>query len=443
MADRAPLAPTVRVLATVSFLTDVASEMIYPLLPLFLSTVLGTTAAGLGVIEGVAESVSALLRLPSGWWSDRIGRRKPLVVLGYGLAAVARPLIGLAQSTGQVLAIRVTDRFGKGVRSAPRDALIADAVGPEHRGLAYGLHRAADSAGAVVGPLLAWALLHFGWVELRSLFLWAAVPGLLALVMVVWWVREIPTAGRVRGETALNGAALNGAALNGAALNGAALNGAPLNGTPPVAAMASGEPNGSLLARVDGTLGPDFWRFLGVLFLFTLAASSDAFLLLRASSLGVPVSQIPILWALLHVVKSGTNIVGGRLSDRIGRRPVILWGWAVYALTYLGFGLATATWQIWALFLVYGLYFGATEGVEKALVADLVPEDRRGVAFGWFNAALGVGALPASIVFGIAWERLGPATAFCVASAVAGAATLLLAVAVPAGRQQQREPGRS
>ncbi len=428
MADRAPLAPTVRVLATVSFLTDVASEMIYPLLPLFLSTVLGTTAAGLGVIEGVAESVSALLRLPSGWWSDRIGRRKPLVVLGYGLAAVARPLIGLAQSTGQVLAIRVTDRFGKGVRSAPRDALIADAVAPAHRGLAYGMHRAADSAGAVVGPLIAWALLHFGWVELRSLFLWAAVPGLLALVMVVWWVREIPTAGRVRSETALNGAPLNGA---------------PLNGTPPVAAMASGEPNGSLLARVDGTLGPDFWRFLGVLFLFTLAASSDAFLLLRASSLGVPVSQIPILWALLHVVKSGTNIVGGRLSDRIGRRPVILWGWAVYALTYLGFGLATATWQIWALFLVYGLYFGATEGVEKALVADLVPEDRRGVAFGWFNAALGVGALPASIVFGIAWERLGPATAFCVASAVAGAATLLLAVAVPAGRQQQREPGRS
>ena len=428
MADRAPLAPTVRVLATVSFLTDVASEMIYPLLPLFLSTVLGTTAAGLGVIEGVAESVSALLRLPSGWWSDRIGRRKPLVVLGYGLAAVTRPLIGLAQSTGQVLAIRVTDRFGKGVRSAPRDALIADAVAPAHRGLAYGMHRAADSAGAVVGPLIAWALLHFGWVELRSLFLWAAVPGLLALVMVVWWVREIPTAGRVRSETALNGAPLNGA---------------PLNGTPPVAAMASGEPNGSLLARVDGTLGPDFWRFLGVLFLFTLAASSDAFLLLRASSLGVPVSQIPILWALLHVVKSGTNIVGGRLSDRIGRRPVILWGWAVYALTYLGFGLATATWQIWALFLVYGLYFGATEGVEKALVADLVPEDRRGVAFGWFNAALGVGALPASIVFGIAWERLGPATAFCVASAVAGAATLLLAVAVPAGRQQQREPGRS
>ncbi|MFZ9899026.1 MAG: MFS transporter [Gemmatimonadaceae bacterium] len=431
MTDRAPLAPTVRVLATVSFLTDVASEMIYPLLPLFLSTVLGTTAAGLGVIEGVAESVSALLRLPSGWWSDRMGRRKPLVVLGYGLAAVARPLIGLAQTTGQVLTIRVTDRFGKGVRSAPRDALIADAVAPEHRGLAYGLHRAADSAGAVVGPLLAWALLHFGWVELRTLFLWAAVPGLFALAMVVWWVREIPAPGRANGVAEPNGASPLASVVSSSAAASA------------VVGAEAGGADRALLDRVDGTLGPVFWRFLGVLFLFTLAASSDAFLLLRASSLGVSVSQIPILWALLHVVKSGTNIVGGRLSDRMGRRPLIIGGWTVYALAYLGFGLATATWQIWALFLVYGLYFGATEGVEKALVADLVPEDRRGVAFGWFNAALGVGALPASIGFGIAWERLGAATAFCAAAVVAGAATLLLAVAVPVDRQQQREPGRS
>ena len=405
MTDRAPLAPTVRVLAAVSFLTDVASEMIYPLLPLFLSTVLGTTAAGLGVIEGVAESVSALLRLPSGWWSDRIGRRKPLVVLGYGLAAVARPLIGLAQSTGQVLAIRVTDRFGKGVRSAPRDALIADAVAPAHRGYAYGLHRAADSAGAVVGPLIAWGLLHWGWVDLRALFLWAAVPGMLALVLVIWWVRESPVAARGRGAAV---------------------------------------PSEALVDRVDGALGAVFWRFLGVLFLFTLAASSDAFLLLRASSLGVTVSQIPILWAMLHVVKSASTVVGGRLSDHVGRRPLILGGWMVYALTYLGFALASSAWHVWALFLVYGLYFGATEGVEKALVADLVPEDRRGAAFGWFNAALGVGALPASILFGVLWERAGAATAFLTGAAIAGAATLLLLVVLPAELpQQQREPGRS
>lgn len=419
MTDRAPLAPTVRVLAAVSFLTDVASEMIYPLLPLFLSTVLGTTAAGLGVIEGVAESVSALLRLPSGWWSDRIGRRKPLVVLGYGLAAVARPLIGLAQSTGQVLAIRVTDRFGKGVRSAPRDALIADAVAPAHRGYAYGLHRAADSAGAVVGPLIAWGLLHWGWVDLRALFLWAAVPGVLALVLVIWWVRESPVAARGRG-----------AAANGA--------------SSPVIAAEAVRSERALIDRVDGALGAVFWRFLGVLFLFTLAASSDAFLLLRASSLGVTVSQIPILWAMLHVVKSASTVVGGRLSDHVGRRPLILGGWMVYALTYLGFALASSAWHVWALFLVYGLYFGATEGVEKALVADLVPEDRRGAAFGWFNAALGVGALPASILFGVLWERAGPVTAFLTGAAIAGAATLLLLVVLPAEfPQQQREPGRS
>ena len=419
MTDRAPLAPTVRVLAAVSFLTDVASEMIYPLLPLFLSTVLGTTAAGLGVIEGVAESVSALLRLPSGWWSDRIGRRKPLVVLGYGLAAVARPLIGLAQSTGQVLAIRVTDRFGKGVRSAPRDALIADAVAPAHRGYAYGLHRAADSAGAVVGPLVAWGLLHWGWVDLRALFLWAAVPGMLALVLVIWWVRESPVTARGRG-----------AAANGA--------------SSPVVAAEAVRSERALIDRVDGALGAVFWRFLGVLFLFTLAASSDAFLLLRASSLGVTVSQIPILWAMLHVVKSASTVVGGRLSDHVGRRPLILGGWMVYALTYLGFALASSAWHVWALFLVYGLDFGATEGVEKALVADLVPEDRRGAAFGWFNAALGVGALPASILFGVLWERAGPVTAFLTGAAIAGAATLLLLVVLPAEfPQQQREPGRS
>ncbi len=200
----------------------------------------------------------------------------------------------------------------------------------------------------------------------------------------------------------------------------------------------------ALLDRLDGALGAVFWRFLGVLFLFTLAASSDAFLLLRASSLGVTVSQIPILWAMLHVVKSASTVVGGRLSDHVGRRPLILGGWMVYALTYLGFALASSAWHVWALFLVYGLYFGATEGVEKALVADLVPEDRRGAAFGWFNAALGVGALPASILFGVLWERAGAATAFLTGAAIAGAATLLLLVVLPAALpQQQREPGRS
>ena len=386
---RPALARNVKVLAAVSFFTDVASEMIYPLLPLFLSTVIGTSAAALGVIEGLAESVSALLRLPAGWWSDRIRRRKPLVAFGYTVAALARPLIGLAQTTGQVLAIRLTDRFGKGVRTAPRDALIADSVEPSQRGYAYGVHRAADSLGAVLGPLVAWALLTLGWVELRGLFLWALVPGLVSVVLVLVFVRETPVSDHVA-----------------------------------VAVVAE---------QVDRSapLGGTFWRYLIVVFLFTLGASTDAFLLLRASQLGVATAMIPILWALLHVVKSSSTVLGGSLSDRVGRRPLILGGWSVYALVYLAFALASVQWHAWAIFVVYGLYFGMTEGTEKAMVADLVPASRRGTAFGWFNAALGLGALPASVVFGIVWQRYGAEAAFVMGAGLAALATLLFVLMVP------------
>ncbi len=403
---RPPLARNVRVLATVSFFTDVASEMIYPLLPLFLSTVLGTSAAALGVIEGLAESVSSLLRLPAGWYSDRIRKRKPLVLFGYLIAAVSRPLTGLAQGTGQVLAIRLTDRFGKGVRTAPRDALIADSVLQSQRGYAYGVHRAADSLGAVAGPLIAWALLAFEWVELRELFLWAAVPGLISVLLVALFVKESSATKPVR---------VAGDARAGGVSGGAATDVAPQDAPP---------------------LGRTFWRYLFVLFVFTLSTSTDAFLLLRASQLGVATAMIPILWAMLHVVKSSSTVVGGALSDRLGRRPLILGGWAVYAAVYLGFALSSAEWHAWALFVVYGLYFGATEGTEKALVADLVPAARRGTAFGWFNAALGLGALPASVVFGLVWERSGPEVAFVMGAGIAAAATLLFVLMVPrAGRE--------
>lgn len=393
---RPPLSRNVRILATVSFFTDVASDMIYPLLPLFLSTVLGTSAAALGVIEGLAESVSSLLRLPAGWYSDRIKRRKPFVVVGYTLASLARPLLGLTQNMGQVLAIRLTDRFGKGLRSAPRDALIADSVLPSQRGYAYGVHRAADSLGAVVGPLVAWAVLSLGWVELRELFLWSAVPGIVAVVLVVVFVKEARTDIAVRRADASVGA-------------------------------VTASPVGPAAAP----LGSAFWRYLTVLFVFTLSTSTDAFLLLRASQLGVATALIPILWALLHVVKSGSTVLGGALSDRVGRRPLILGGWVIYALVYLGFALANVEWHAWALFVVYGLYFGATEGTEKAFVADLVPAARRGTAFGWFNAALGLGALPASVVFGLVWERSGAESAFVMGATIAAVATLLFLVLVP------------
>ena len=422
-AVKAPLSRNVKVLAAVSFLTDVASEMIYPLLPLFLSGTLGVSATVLGAIEGAAESVSSLLRLPAGWLSDKIGRRKPLVVFGYALAAVARPLVGLAQSAGVVLAIRLTDRFGKGVRSAPRDALIADSVTPAQRGYAYGLHRASDSLGAVIGPLIAWAVLSVGLLDMRALFLWAAAPGLLAVVLVAVLVREGKARPHGAGEpmpehteeTVAQRFADGAKVTTGAGAK-------PGSDVGPKSAVVT--------ARAGDPLGAPFWRYLGVLFLFTLSNSTDAFLLLRASQLGVPTALIPILWAMLHVVKSSSSIVGGALSDRVGRRPLIIAGWSVFALSYLALSLATAQWHAWVIFLVYGLYFGMTEGTEKALVADFVPASRRGTAFGWFNATLGLGALPASVLFGIVWERAGAQAAFAMGAGIALVAMIAFSLTV-------------
>ncbi len=376
---------TVFALAAVSLLTDASSEMIYPLLPLFLSSVLGASATALGAIEGAAESVAALLKLGSGVWSDRLTRRKPLVVFGYALASLVRPLIGVAQSAWQVGALRVTDRIGKGIRTSPRDALIADAVQPSQRGAAFGLHRAGDHLGGVLGPVLAFALLQLFGVSLRTVFLLAAIPAALSLLVLIAGVREA-----VRGRKHED-------------------------------VVRAGE---------SAVLGSAFWKYLGVLFLFALGNASDAFLLLRASALGVALAHVPLLWAAHHVVKAIANVPGGALSDRIGRRPLIVAGWAVYAIVYLAFARASTAWHAWALFLGYGLYFGLTEGVEKAFVADLVPEKLRGTAFGWFNFTLGLAAFPASLIFGVLWDSRGATTAFGVAAALAAAASVLLLLVV-------------
>ncbi len=408
-----PLPRNVKALAAVSFFTDVSSEIIYPLLPLFLAGVLGVSAAGLGVIEGFAESVSSLLRLPAGWWSDRVQRRKPLVLWGYTIASVVRPLIGVATGAGQVLAIRISDRFGKGIRSAPRDALIADSIHASQRGRAFGFHRAADNLGAVLGPLIAWAVLNFSATELRTLFLWTALPGAISVLVLVVFVREPAGGDAVRAEPLAD----------------------PVAAAVPQASATAASSPGS--ASPPEPMGAPFWRLLAVIFLFTLGLSTDAFLLLRASQLGVSVALIPILWAALHVVKSSSSVVGGALSDRLGRRPLIIGGWAIYALVYLGFAAASVEWHAWALFLVYGLYFGMAEGPEKAMVADLAPESRRGTAYGWFHAAVGVAALPASIVFGLVWEAWGAEAAFTMGAAIAGTACVLFALLVPAKRAVQ------
>ena len=366
-------------LGAVSFLTDVSSEMIYPLLPVFLTAVLGASAAYVGAIEGAAETTAALLKLASGWWSDRVRRRKPLVVIGYGIATVARPLVAIAQSAAQVLAIRVSDRVGKGIRNAPRDALIAESVDPSIRGRAFGFHRAMDNAGGIVGPLIAFAVLTWHFAALRTVFWLAAIPGVLSLLVVILFVRDVPRAAPAGASKALD---------------------------------------------LTQPMGARFWKVMGVILLFTLGNSTDAFLLLRANQLGVPVALAPILWAALHVVKSASNVPGGVLSDRIGRRPTLIAGWLLYALVYVGFAGAHAAWQAWALFAVYGVFFGLTEGSERALVADMVGLERRGTAFGWYNLAIGLGALPASLMFGFVWDRWGAPVAFLMGASLALAAAI-------------------
>lgn len=374
-------------LSAVSFFTDASSEMIYPLMPIFLTTTLGASAGLLGVIEGAAESTAALLKLASGWWSDRVRRRKPLIVLGYSIALAARPLIAIAQTATQVLSIRLIDRVGKGIRGAPRDALIADSVDISVRGKAFGIQRTADHAGAVVGPLIAFAVLAWWHTPIRTVFWLAAIPGAIAVAIAVFLVKEKAH---------------------------------------PVA-----ETKASIDTKV--TLPRRFWAALGAVTLFTLGNSTDAFLLLRATQLGVPVALAPILWAMLHLVKSTTSTPGGILSDRIGRKPAVIAGWAIYALVYLLFARATEAWHAWALFAVYGIYFGLAEGPERAMVADIVPGGKRGTAYGWYNLAIGIAALPASIIFGLIWDRAGSSAAFMFGAAVAGLAAVALA-AVPLPR---------
>ena len=376
------LGRNVYALAAVSFFTDVSSEMIYPLLPVFLTTVLGVGAGFIGAIEGAAESTAALLKLLSGWWSDRVRRRKPLVVAGYALASAVRPLVAIAQSATQVLLIRVSDRVGKGIRNAPRDALIADSIHPSVRGRAFGVRSAADNAGALLGPLIAFAILAVWHVSLRTVFWLAAIPGAIAVIVAVVGVREV----RQRETT------------------------------------------GAKTTALRAGMGGRFWAFLVVIFVFTLGNSTDAFLLLRAKQLGVPVALAPILWALLNGVKSVSNVPGGALSDRIGRRPTLIAGWLVYAFIYFLFARATQSWHAWALFAGYGIFFGLTEGTELALVADVVPADRRGSAYGWYYLAIGVGALPASLLFGVLWDRFGSPVAFSTGAGFALAAALGLLV---------------
>jgi len=377
------LHPTVIALGVTSFFTDVGSEMIFPLLPAFVAS-LGAAPVFLGLVEGVADATSSLLKLASGYATDRLRAKKPLVVIGYSIASFVRPLAALASAPWHVLAVRVTDRVGKGLRSTPRDALIASAVPNEEAGRAFGFHRAMDHAGAVVGPLVATLLLSLGW-DLRSVFWAALVPGIAAMVALLT-VREERRPG------------------------------------PAMVRQASAAEH--VVAAVP--LSRSLRSYLVILAVFSLGNSSDAFLLLRASELGVATASVPLLWSVLHVAKVVSSYLGGGFADRIARPKLIVIGWAVYAATYLAFAAASEPWHVWALFIVYGCYYGLTEPAEKALVRELAPAEARGRAYGFYNFITGATAIPAGLCMGLLWQSFGATAALATGALLAGASSIAL-----------------
>ena len=369
------------ILGLTSLLTDISTEMVYPLLPIFLTQTLGASPAILGLIEGIAESVASLLRVFSGYISDRVGRRKPLAIVGYAASTLGKIFLVAAQAWPTVLAGRFVDRFGKGVRTAPRDALIADSADPARRGRAYGLHRAMDSLGATLGVIAAIVLLRSGAANVRAIFLWSLIPAALG-VAVLLLARD------VRSQRA-----------------------------------------GTQVPLLRWSLLPAKLRaYLLVVFLFTLGNSSNQFLLLRAQNLGVATAAVLVLYLVFNVTYAAVAYPAGRLSDWVGRRKLLVAGYALYGLVYLGFGLASSPGSLWVLFPVYGLYMGMSDGVEKALVADLAPTSIRATAIGLHATLVGIGLLPASLLAGWLWTSFGPAVPFYFGGVLGCAAALAVFV---------------
>ena len=366
-----------------SLLTDAATEAVYPLLPVFITQVLGAPPVALGIIEGAADATSSALKVFAGRWSDRLGARKPMVVAGYALSSLVRPLIGLATSWGHVFAIRVTDRVGKGLRGAPRDAMLAALAPPGQRGRVFGYHWGMDHAGAAIGPLLATVFLWFSPDNYRLLFGLTIIPGALAVLTLL----RVP-------DTRIS---------------------------VPAHPSTSAPQHPSTSAPLPVPLK----RYLWILSVFTLGNSSDAFLLLQLSQAGVPLVGLTALWSAQHAIKALLSMRGGALSDRLGRRTLIVSGWILYAIVYAGFGWSQSIEALIGWFMLYSVYAAAVEGSEKALIADLAPETMRASAYGWHAAVQGFGALAAGLFFGLLWQTFGAPVAF-----TTGAALALLAAAV-------------
>src|SRR5712691_8919524 len=364
--ERQRLRPQVILLGFVSLLNDSASEMIYPLLPVFLTSTLGATPLIVGLIEGAADALASILKLAAGWMSDRLPRRKPLIVGGYALAAISRAWISVAGRWPSVLAARLLDRTGKGIRSAPRDAMIADVTPVESRGRAFGFHRALDHTGAVVGPLLAIVFLNAMRLPMRTVFMIAVIPGAIGVILLIIALREPRSP--VRGQRS------------------------------EVAA--------------SGSLPPPFWYALGAIALFSLANSSDAFLLLQAHAAGVSTGMLPVLWAAHHVIKSVFSTQAGARSDRMDRRNQLALGWGIYALIYFAFPFARSLAIFVVLFVAYAIPFTLTEGAERAWIGDLVPAESRGRSFGLYYLATGLSVLAGTALFGALYQAVSPRAAF-------------------------------
>ncbi len=395
----------VTVAGLVSFFMDVSSEMIYPLVPLFLANVLGVNKSVIGLIEGIAESTASLLKVFSGWFSDRIGNRKWLMAVGYGISTLSRPFVALAISWQQVLGSRFIDRFGKGVRTAPRDAIIAESADKAYLGRAFGFHRSMDTMGAVVGPAMAFLLLGLFSDDYRKVFWLSMIPGVIAVLLIIFFIKEKKKAGVQFIAPGKEGS---------------------INRTPTVS------------DRPKLTLKHFDWRFkffVIIASLFALGNSSDVFLILRAQQVGISTVMIPMVYLLFNLIYSLSSIPAGMAADKFGKKRVILLGFVLFAFLYYGFGAASGTKTIWILFGLYGLFMGLTEGIQKAFLATIIPQDFKATAFGVYNTAVGLAMFPASLIGGWLWDHVSPSATFYFGAITASASAILFIVFITVVRR--------